>query len=153
MRIIEVGDASGQVIAPDWLTKAETVHRQLRPGLPADYAGRMAQVLAAGARMCVVVAGTETETETEEVICVAVWRVIENTYEGRRLYVDDLVSDESRRSRGAGKTMLNWLEARARQLGCGVLALDSGVQRSRAHHFYFREGMHISAFCFRKGLE
>ena len=149
MRIIEVGDASGQVIAPDWLTKAETVHRQLRPGLPADYAGRMAQVLAAGARMCVAAAGTETE----EVICVAVWRVIENTYEGRRLYVDDLVSDESRRSRGAGKTMLNWLEARARQLGCGVLALDSGVQRSRAHHFYFREGMHISAFCFRKGLE
>ena len=156
MRIIEVGDASGQVIAPGWLTKAESVHRQLRPGLPADYAGRMAQVLAAGARMCVEVAAgteTETETETEEVICVAVWRVIENTYEGRRLYVDDLVSDESRRSRGAGKAMLDWLEARARQLGCGVLALDSGVQRSRAHHFYFREGMHIPAFCFRKGLE
>ena len=148
MRIIEIGDASGQIIASDWLIKAEAVHRQLRPGLPADYAGRMAQVLAAGARMCVVVAAG-----TEEVICVAVWRVIENTYEGRRLYVDDLVSDESRRSRGAGKTMLNWLEARARQLGCGVLALDSGVQRSRAHHFYFREGMHIPAFCFRKGLE
>ena len=110
MRIIEVGDASGQVIAPDWLIKAESVHRQLRPGLPADYAGRMAQVLAAGARMCVAAAGTETE----EVICVAVWRVIENTYEGRRLYVDDLVSDKSRRSRGAGKAMLDWLEARAR---------------------------------------
>ena len=152
MRIIEIGDASGQIIASDWLIKAEAVHRQLRPGLPADYAGRMAQVLAAGARMCVVVAAG-TETGTEEVICVAVWRVIENTYEGRRLYIDDLVSDESRRSRGAGKTMLNWLEARARQLGCGVLALDSGVQRSRAHHFYFREGMHIPAFCFRKGLE
>ena len=150
MRIIEIGDASGRVIAPDWLIKAEAVHRQLRPGLPADYAGRMAQVLAAGARMCVAVAAG---TETEEVICVAVWRVIENTYEGRRLYVDDLVSDESRRSRGAGKAMLDWLEARARQLGCGVLALDSGVQRSRAHHFYFREGMHIPAFCFRKGLE
>lgn len=152
MRIIEIGDASGQVIAPDWLIKAEAVHRQLRPELPADYAGRMAQVLAAGARMCVAVAAG-TETETEEVICVAIWRVIENTYEGRRLYVDDLVSDESRRSRGAGKAMLDWLEARARQLGCGVLALDSGVQRSRAHHFYFREGMHIPAFCFRKGLE
>ena len=150
MRIIEIGDASGQVIAPDWLIKAETVHRQLRPGLPADYAGRMAQVLAAGARMCVAV---EAGTGTEEVICVAVWRVIENTYEGRRLYIDDLVSDESRRSRGAGKAMLDWLEARARQLGCGMLALDSGVQRDRAHHFYFREGMHIFAFCFRKGLK
>jgi hypothetical protein len=45
---------------------------------------------------------------------------------------------------------LDWLEAQAKKLGCDVLALDSGVQRSGAHKFYFREGMHIPAFCFRK---
>lgn len=146
MRIVEISDAAGQILAPWWLAKAETVHRQLRPALPPDYVGRMAQVLAGGARMCVA-------TEGDAVVCIAVWRVMENTYEGRRLYVDDLVSDEACRSGGAGKAMLDWLEARARQLDCGVLALDSGVQRSRAHHFYFREGMHISAFCFRKGLK
>ena len=146
MRIIEIGDEAGRVLAPEWLAQAEPVHRQLRPMLPADYAGRIAEVLAAGARMCVGV-------EKDVVVCVAVWRVIENTYEGRRLYVDDLVSDENRRSRGVGKSMLDWLEARARQLGCGVLALDSGVQRSRAHRFYFREGMHVSSYCFRKALK
>ena len=86
-------------------------------------------------------------------VCVALWRLIENTYEGRRLYVDDLVSDETRRSQGAGKMMLDWLEAKARVLGCDVLALDSGVQRQRAHQFYFREGMHISSFSFRKTLK
>lgn len=146
MRIVEICDAAGRIVAPEWLARAESVHRQLRPALPPDYAERIAQVLAAGARMCVL-------AEAESVVCVALWRIIENTCEGRRLYVDDLVSDESRRSRGAGKAMLDWLEARARQSGCGVLALDSGVQRSRAHHFYFREGMQIPAFCFRKGLE
>lgn len=88
--------------------------------------------------------------EGDAVCAVALWRVIENTYEGRRLYVDDLVTDESARSRGFGKLALDWLEAQAKKLGCDVLALDSGVQRSGAHKFYFREGMHIPAFCFRK---
>ena len=96
--------------------------------------------------MALVVDGTA-------VLCVALWRVIENTSDGRRLYVDDLVSDENRRSRGAGKMMFDWLETKASALGCTTLTLDSGVQRLRAHRFYFREGMHISSFSFRKVLK
>jgi hypothetical protein len=34
-----------------------------------------------------------------------------------------------------------------------VLALDSGTQRTDAHRFYFREGLVIPAFCFRKTLK
>jgi hypothetical protein len=30
--------------------------------------------------------------------------------------------------------------------------LDSGVQRTRAHHFYFRQGLSISSFHFGKKL-
>ena len=44
------------------------------------------------------------------------------------------------------------LEARARLLGCDVVALDSGTQRTAAHRFYFREGFVIPSFCFRKSL-
>lgn len=147
LEIVTVTDeTSGAVIAAEWLARAESVHRQLRPQLPVGYASRMAEIFSGGANMVLVVEGAE-------VICVALWRVIENTYEGRRLYVDDLVSDEKCRSQGAGKLMLDWLEARAVALGCQVLALDSGVQRQRAHRFYFREGMHISSFCFRKNLQ
>lgn len=145
MRLVEVTDSNGQVIAPDWLVRAEQVHRQLRPQLPADYAGRMRDVFANGARLLVAVSD-------EQVLGVALWRLIENTYEGRRLYVDDLVTDESQRSRGVGKLLLQHLEQQARALGCAVLALDSGVQRAAAHKFYFREGMHIPSFCFRKNL-
>ena len=84
---------------------------------------------------------------------VAVWRVIENTYEGRRLYVDDLVTDTAHRSRGIGKTLLGHLERRAQEMQCDVLALDSGTQRTEAHRFYFREGLVIPAFSFRKDLK
>ncbi len=146
MKVISVTDDAGEVIAPEWLETAQTVHRQLRPQLPESYAQRLREIFANGARMALVI-------ENDSVLCVALWRIVENTAEGRRLYVDDLISDERRRSQGAGKMLLDWLDARARALGCDVLALDSGVQRSRAHHFYFREGLHIPSFCFRKALQ
>ena len=146
MRVVAVTDDTGRLIDSGLLADAECVHRQLRPQLPADYAARMAVVFANGGRLAVV-------ADAGRIICVALWRVIENTHEGRRLYVDDLVSDQSSRSQGAGKIMLAWLEDKARALGCEVLALDSGVQRSDAHRFYFREGMHISAYSFRKVLK
>ena len=145
-KVIEVTAADGLVVAPQWLARAETVHRQLRPTLPADYAGRLRQVFANGGRMTVV-------AEDDAVRAVALWRVIENTYEGRRLYVDDLVADEALRSRGYGKQLFDWLELRAGALGCDVITLDSGVQRAGAHKFYFREGMHVPSFCFRKVIK
>ena len=49
--------------------------------------------------------------------------------------------------------LLNWLEDKARHLGCAALTLDSGVQRHDAHRFYFREGMTILAYSFRKALK
>jgi GNAT superfamily N-acetyltransferase len=146
MRLVAVSDGSGAVTEMEWLVRAEAVHRQLRPQLPQDYVGRLTEVFANGARMAVVVDGAA-------VLCVALWRVIENTSDGRRLFVDDLVSDEVQRSQGAGKMMLDWLEQEAVALGCVALTLDSGVQRQRAHRFYFREGMHIASFCFRKALK
>ena len=69
LRVIAVTGASGHVTERDcleWLAKAESVHRQLRPQLPADYLSRMREVFANGARMAVVVAG-------EAVVCVALW--------------------------------------------------------------------------------
>ncbi len=146
LRVIALTDEGGAEAGTAWLARAEAVHRQLRPNLPPDYVGRMSEVLATGAQLALVV-------EDNAVLCIALWRVIENTADGRRLYVDDLVSDETRRSQGAGKMMFGWLEAKAAVLGCSALTLDSGVQRQRAHHFYFREGMYIASFSFKKVLK
>ena len=144
--VVDVTGKDGSMLEPDWLSRAEGVHRQLRTGLGVDYAGRLRAVFANGARMSVV-------AEAAEVRGVAVWRVIENTYEGRRLFVDDLVTDQAHRSRGIGRHLLLHLEQMAREFECDVLALDSGTQRTDAHRFYFREGMVIPSFCFRKNLK
>jgi GNAT superfamily N-acetyltransferase len=82
------------------------------------------------------------------IVAVAGWRLVACTTAGRRLYIDDLVTDSSARSSGHGKLLLTELEQRARDAGCTVLDLDSGVQRGAAHRFYFREGMTITAYHF-----
>ena len=83
-----------------------------------------------------------------EVLCVAGFVVGTKLAWGKHIYVDDLVTAERHRSKGAGARMIAWLKARALDLGCGHLELDSGVQRFRAHRFYLREGFDISSHHF-----
>jgi GNAT superfamily N-acetyltransferase len=80
------------------------------------------------------------------------FRVYEMLAYGKILYVDDLVTAEDARSGGVGRALIGWLEEEARGRGCTGVHLDSGVQRARAHRFYFREGMSIYNFHFAKGL-
>ena len=145
MEIVEVTDERGELARPDWLRRAEGVHRQLRPHLPPEYEAKMRRVFAGGARMCVAVEGGE-------VAGVAVYRTYENTMYGNHLYVDDLVTDERLRSKGIGRALLGHLERKARSAGLDHLTLDSGTQRQQAHKFYFREGMLATAFHFVKKL-
>lgn len=84
---------------------------------------------------------------------VAGWRFVANAHALRKLYVDDLVTAGTQRSAGVGHALLAELERRARDAGCSVLDLDSGVQRHDAHRFYFRERMHVSAHHFTKVLD
>ncbi len=146
MRIVEVTDESGVIAAPGWLKKAEAVHRQLRTALPPEYEAKMKRVFAGGARMCVA-------TDGADVAGVAVYRMYENTFYGKQLYVDDLVTDQARRSSGVGRTLLGYLEQKARAAGFDSLTLDSGTQRLQAHKFYFREGMAVTSFHFMKKLK
>jgi GNAT superfamily N-acetyltransferase len=146
LRVVQITGSGREVLEPQWLSRAEAVHRQLRPQLPADYPEKMRQVFHDGGEMCVAVLG-------ERVIGVAVFREFENTHVGRRFYIDDLVTDESERSTGAGRTLITYLENAARDRGCPGMDLESGTHRSRAHRFYFREGFFITAFSFRKEFQ
>lgn len=83
---------------------------------------------------------------------VAGWRFVWSTVAMRKLYVDDLVTDPSSRSKGVGRALIADLERRARAAGCSILDLDSGVHRFDAHRFYHREGLTISAHHFTKRL-
>lgn len=145
MQLIDVTDEQGGIITADWLAAAEVVHRQLRPQLPADYATKMQRVFAQGGRMLVAV-------QSGAVVGVAVWRGYENTFQGVQVYVDDLVTDENRRSTGVGHALIDGLAERARTLGATALTLDSGTQRRDAHRFYLRERFDITSFHFNKSL-
>lgn len=84
-----------------------------------------------------------------EVLCVAGFVVGMKLAWGKHIYVDDLVTAERHRSKGAGARMIEWLKAHALALGCAELHLDSGVQRFGAHRFYLREGFDISSHHFQ----
>ena len=91
--------------------------------------------------------------EDGAVVALGGFRVMEILASGRTLYVDDLVTDEARRSRGHGKTMLDWLQEYARTAGCETFSLDSGTHRQEAHAFYFRERMRVTSFHFAKRVK
>ncbi|HEY8155649.1 MAG TPA: GNAT family N-acetyltransferase [Myxococcota bacterium] len=85
-------------------------------------------------------------------VAVAGFRLSETLAWGRFLYVDDLATLASERSRGHGARLLGWLADYALEHGCEQLHLDSGVQRLDAHRFYQREGLAITSHHFARDL-
>lgn len=118
------------------------VMQQLRPHLvEADFVARVRRMQSRGFHLA--------RLEEDGVVrAVAGYRYHEKLFSGSTLYVDDLVSDSTQRSRGHGAKLLAWLIQEARVHGCDVFELDSGVQRFDAHRFYFRERMKISSYHF-----
>ena len=145
LRIVAITSREGAVAEPAWLARAESVHRELRPQIPADYDGKMHAIFAGGGRMAVAVSG-------DRVLGLAVYRIYEDTFNGRKFYCDDLVTTETQRSTGVGHALMQFMEGEARAAKCTAFALDSGVGRKQAHKFYYREGMHIVSFNFKKDL-
>ena len=86
------------------------------------------------------------------VVCAAGFHTSRSLGWGRYLYIDDLITDERRRSSGAGHIMMSWLADYARKCGCCELRLDAAVWRHDAHRFYLRERMEIACFDFRLRL-
>lgn len=86
--------------------------------------------------------------EQGNVLAVAGFRLGEKLAWGKHIYVDDLVTNEEHRSKGAGQLLVKWLREYAKDKGCQQIHLDSGVQRYMAHKFYLREGFIIASHHF-----
>src|SRR3954463_12047710 len=102
------------------LARAEAFHRELRPLLEVDYVAHLERMFSEGAHLVHLVDDGEPRA-------LAVWRLFHTTYCGRRLEVEDLVTAAASRSQGYGKTLLGWLEARARAEGCPTITLHSAT--------------------------
>ena len=126
---------------------ARGVMRQLRPQISeADYLSTVRRMMQTDGYLQAAV------FDGDAVVAVAGYRFMETLYAGKTLYVDDLNTDDTRRSRGYGKALMDWLKREARERGCVQLQLDSGVQREQTHRFYFREGLTINCYHFRIDL-
>jgi GNAT superfamily N-acetyltransferase len=139
-------DAHSGLSEADFLREGEAVHRELRPSLPDDYAEFLCELGNEGARLTQLVAGGDVRA-------IALWRVFRTTYAGRRLEIDDLVTADAHRSNGYGRTLLQWIESRAAELGCEIVTLNSAQHRLDAHRFYEREGFESFGTHFSRAVE
>lgn len=123
------------------------VMRELRPQLKdaADFIAAVRRMETEGYALAYVAEGGKP------VACMG-FRAQEMLARGLHYYVDDLVTLPAVRSHGHGRTLLRWIEDKARAEGKVAVHLESGTQRIDAHRFYFRERMHVSAFHFLKRL-
>ncbi len=122
------------------------VMAQLRPHIAADaFVPRVRRQMGQGYELAVLSADGRPAA-------VAGFRVLEFLFSGMTLYVDDLVTDSTNRSKGYGKDLLSWLKQEAVGRGCVSLQLDSGVQRYDAHRFYLTQRMRISSHHFALDL-
>ena len=88
----------------------------------------------------------------DKVVAVTGYRIYTNLFMGKHLYVDDLVTLESERSKGYGKQLIKWLRDIATNEDCKFFHLDSGTHRGRAHKFYFEQGFTIASYHFSQEL-
>jgi GNAT superfamily N-acetyltransferase len=132
----------------DEISAGFAVMRELRPllGSVDEFVGKVQRQQREGFELALL------EVDGE-VVTVAGFRVQHMLVSGLTLYVDDLVTGAAYRSKGHGKTMLDWLIALAQERGCEMFSLDSGTHRQEAHAFYFREGMRVSSFHFALPLK
>jgi GNAT superfamily N-acetyltransferase len=79
------------------------VMAQLRPHVPAEgFVDLVRRLQAGGYRLAYV-------KDEGEVRGVAGFRYLEQLYNGKVIYVDDLVTDQEMRSHGYGEALLDWL--------------------------------------------
>lgn len=135
-----------EITSDEDVRRSYPVMKQLRPHLGEDeYVRRVREQRAGGYRLAIV--------EDDGVVRAAAgFRIGEQLVQGRHMYVDDLVTDERERSKGHGRALFDWLVALAKADGCVMFELDSGVQRFRAHAFYFEKRMHIAAYHFKMDI-
>jgi GNAT superfamily N-acetyltransferase len=75
-------------------------------------------------------------------------------YNGHFVWVCDLITDESERSKGYGKALLSYVHEWAKEIGVTQVSLSSGVQRKDAHRFYKEKMNYLQvSYVFTKKFE
>ncbi|MFB6303527.1 MAG: GNAT family N-acetyltransferase [Haloferacaceae archaeon] len=133
--------------AAEWRAAFEVIGHLRDHLTEAEYLDYLAEMRDEGYRLFAVCEGNE-------IVSVAGVVVRTNLYNGRHLFVCDLVTRPERRSEGHGARLMGFVEDWARDRGCEHVALESGRWRDEAHRFYEATlGMERFCYTFRKPLD
>ncbi len=88
----------------------------------------------------------------EKMIGVSGYWIASMFYCGRYLQASNLVVDRNNRKNGAGRKLLNYLKAKAKEFNCKKFVLDSYVENKKSHSLFFRENFYIRGFHFMMDL-
>ena len=73
-------------------------------------------------------------------------------YSGKQLEVDNVIIDSRVQSKGYGKIFFSKIEQWAKQNNCETIELNTYLQNSRSHKFYYNLGYSVHGFHFCKKL-
>jgi GNAT superfamily N-acetyltransferase len=114
----------------DWL-EAYPLMKQLRTHLDRDQYLELVKDAAAsdGYKMAALY-------DQEKIVALTGFMPMITLYNGRFIWVCDLVTDVNERSQGYGQGLLSYVEKWAKNHGYERISLSSGLQRIDAHRFY-----------------
>ncbi|MDQ0219715.1 GNAT family N-acetyltransferase [Peribacillus cavernae] len=72
----------------------------------------------------------------DQIVAVVGFMPMITLYNGRFIWVCDLVTDQNQRSKGYGEMLLSHVHQWAKGNGYPIVSLSSGLQRVDAHRFY-----------------
>ncbi|WLV24056.1 GNAT family N-acetyltransferase [Aciduricibacillus chroicocephali] len=91
--------------------------------------------------------------EDEKIVAVTGFKPMITLYYGRFIWVCDLVTDASFRSKGYGEQLLHFVEEFAKEHNFSSVALSSGLNRADAHRFYENVNYDKVSYVFKKDLD
>jgi ribosomal protein S18 acetylase RimI-like enzyme len=81
------------------------------------------------------------------------YRILYDFVHGKHLYIDDLVSSETHRSKGLGTLLIKHAEELAKEMGCRGLRLCTGIENESAKKFYERNLWNLRAVVYKKKIK
>lgn len=88
----------------------------------------------------------------ERDVCVGLSGLWSGTklWSGKYLEIDNFIVHPDHRKKGIGKMMTDYVDAKAKELGCTMIVLDAFTGNFNAHRFYYNQGYAPKGFHFLK---
>ncbi|MBF4471755.1 GNAT family N-acetyltransferase [Flavobacterium sp. HJJ] len=87
-------------------------------------------------------------------VCVGLsgfWTAVK-LWTGKYIEIDNFIVHSDYRSKGIGKMMTDYIDAKAKAEGCNAIVLDAFTGNFTAHRFYYNQGYEPRGFHFVKML-